>query len=121
MSRVAKSLLITAVCAVCVSGVQAQSLDWPMYGHDWPMYGHDLHHSFARVDSPIRAQNAGSMVRAWAFIPGDVVSASPTVVDGVVYVGSWDGFFYALDALVRRNGSSKWIAIMQSYPFRRSA
>jgi outer membrane protein assembly factor BamB len=113
MSNVAKSLLITAVCAVCVSGVQAQSMDWPMYGHDlhhsqsmdWPMYGHDLHHSFAGVDSAISAQNAGSMVRAWVFIPGDVVSASPTVVDGVVYVGSWDGFFYALDAA---SGAVKW-------------
>jgi hypothetical protein len=77
MYRVARSLLITGVCAVCVTGVQAQ-------GMDWPMYGHDLHHSFATVDSPIRAQNAGSMVRAWVFIPGDVVSASPTVLGEAV-------------------------------------
>ena len=26
------------------------------------------------------------------------MSASPTIVNGIVYVGSWDGFFYALDA-----------------------
>jgi outer membrane protein assembly factor BamB len=39
---------------------------------------------------------------AWTFTPtpekADAFSASPTVVDGVVYVGSWNGFFYALDA-----------------------
>jgi polyvinyl alcohol dehydrogenase (cytochrome) len=72
---------------------------------NWPMYGRDLHHSFARVDSVINARNAGSMVQAWAFTPGDAVSASPTVVDGVVYVGSWDGFFYALEA---SSGSVRW-------------
>ena len=34
-----------------------------------------------------------------------MVSASPAVVGGVVYVGSWDGFFYALDAAT---GALKW-------------
>ena len=29
--------------------------------------------------------------------PGDAVTATPTVVGGTVYVGSWDGNFYALD------------------------
>jgi polyvinyl alcohol dehydrogenase (cytochrome) len=97
MFRLAKYLITSVACIVCVSGVQAQT--------NWPMYGHDLHHSFAAVNSSISARNARSMVRAWVFTPGDVVSASPTVVDGVVYVGSWDGFFYALDAA---SGALKW-------------
>jgi PQQ-like domain len=42
---------------------------------------------------------------AWTFPTGDAVSASPTVVEGVVYVGSWDGYFYALDAKL---GTLKW-------------
>ena len=72
---------------------------------DWSMYGRDLHHSFARLDSVINASNAASLVSAWTFSPGDAVTASPTVVAGVVYVGSWDGFFYALD---EQSGALKW-------------
>jgi len=34
-----------------------------------------------------------------------VVHASPAVADGVVYVGSWDSYFYALDA---EGGALKW-------------
>jgi outer membrane protein assembly factor BamB len=72
---------------------------------DWPMYGHDLHHSFANPGSMINRSNAKSLVHAWTFVPGDAVSASPSVVNGKVYVGSWDGFFYALDA---GSGAVRW-------------
>ena len=65
---------------------------------DWPMYGRDLRHSFTNAGSLINATNAVLLTPAWNFTTGDVVSASPAVVAGVVYVGSWDGFFYALDA-----------------------
>jgi len=41
----------------------------------------------------------------WRYKTGDVVHASPAVVDGKVYVGSWDTYFYALDA---KNGRLMW-------------
>jgi len=41
----------------------------------------------------------------WKFSTGDVVHASPAVVNGVVYIGSWDSYFYALDA---DTGQEKW-------------
>jgi outer membrane protein assembly factor BamB len=34
-----------------------------------------------------------------------VVHASPALADGVVYVGSWDSYFYALDA---QSGAQRW-------------
>jgi polyvinyl alcohol dehydrogenase (cytochrome) len=34
----------------------------------------------------------------WFFPTGDIVSANPVLVAGTIYVGSWDGFFYAIDA-----------------------
>jgi polyvinyl alcohol dehydrogenase (cytochrome) len=34
----------------------------------------------------------------WAFKTGGPIAASPTVVGGTVYVGSWDGYEYALNA-----------------------
>ncbi len=72
---------------------------------DWPMYGRDLGHSFTNAGSLIDTGNVATLVPAWSFPTGDVVSASPAVVGGVVYVGSWDGFFYALDAAT---GALKW-------------
>jgi eukaryotic-like serine/threonine-protein kinase len=41
----------------------------------------------------------------WQFHTGDVVHASPTISEGVVYIGSWDSYFYALDAA---SGEEKW-------------
>ena len=42
---------------------------------------------------------------AWEFPTGDSVTATPTVVDGVVYVGSWDDNFYAVDLAT---GKLRW-------------
>src|SRR5439155_13861150 len=72
---------------------------------DWPMYGRDLKHTFTNADSLIDSTNAAFLQPAWNFPTGDAVSASPAVVDGVVYIGAWDGFFYALDAAT---GALKW-------------
>ncbi len=72
---------------------------------DWPMYGKDLMHTFSNAHSRINPSNVSSLKTAWVFPTGDAVTASPSVVDDVVYIGSWDGFFYALDA---RTGALKW-------------
>jgi outer membrane protein assembly factor BamB len=74
-------------------------------GDDWPMYGRNLQHTFDNPDSAITPNNVAQLRPAWISPAGDVVSASPAVVDGVVYTGSWDGYFYALDA---RSGQLKW-------------
>src|SRR5437660_8199157 len=62
-------------------------------------------HTFSNEHSRINPSNVSSLQLAWTFATGDAVSASPTVVDGVVYVGSWDGYFYALNA---HSGSLIW-------------
>jgi polyvinyl alcohol dehydrogenase (cytochrome) len=72
---------------------------------NWPKYGRTLHNTFSRLVSPITARTVAALVPAWTFPTGDAVTASPAVVDGVVYVGAWDGFFYALDA---QTGALQW-------------
>jgi outer membrane protein assembly factor BamB len=72
---------------------------------DWPMYGRNLQHTFDNPHSLIEPNNVAQLQPAWVFPTGDVVSASPAVVDGVVYTGSWDGYFYALNA---RSGHLRW-------------
>ncbi len=41
----------------------------------------------------------------WEYELGDSVSSSPTVVDGIVYIGSYDGHVYALNATT---GDEEW-------------
>ena len=41
----------------------------------------------------------------WKFKTGDVVHASPAYANGVLFVGSWDSYFYAVDA---KSGKEKW-------------
>jgi outer membrane protein assembly factor BamB len=71
----------------------------------WPMYGKNLQHTFANPDSQVTPSNAATLQPAWTYATRDAVSASPAVVDGVLYDGSWDGFFFALDS---QTGALKW-------------
>ncbi|HZR83396.1 MAG TPA: PQQ-binding-like beta-propeller repeat protein [Candidatus Binatia bacterium] len=81
------------------------SLSGPTSALDWPMFGRDLEHSFSNPGSGIDRSNVALLQEVWSFPTADAVTASPAVVDGVVYVGSWDGAFYALDAAT---GAVKW-------------
>src|SRR5579859_105574 len=48
---------------------------------------------------------ATQMYREWVFSAGDHISSSPIVVNGVVYIGSYDKKVYAIDA---STGQQKW-------------
>jgi polyvinyl alcohol dehydrogenase (cytochrome) len=73
----------------------------------WPMFGHDPGRSFSQAEAcaEIVPTNVATLIPAWGVLTADNVSASPTVVDGVLYVGSWDGTFHALDA---QTGDELW-------------
>src|SRR3712207_4956071 len=94
------ALVATAVVAslLAVPGAGRAAEDCPE--PSWPMYGRDLEHSFSQDPgcASITMTNAPTLVPKWAVRTLDSVTASPTVVDGTVYVGSWDGVFYALEA-----------------------
>ncbi|MGZ3682058.1 MAG: outer membrane protein assembly factor BamB family protein, partial [Ktedonobacterales bacterium] len=72
---------------------------------DWPMFLHDPARSAASGDTTLSASNAAQLAKLWSYKTGGVVAASPTIVGGTVYVGSWDGYEYALDATT---GALKW-------------
>jgi outer membrane protein assembly factor BamB len=73
----------------------------------WPMYQHDAGHSGAQnaACAAIKPANVATLRPAWAVLTRDNVSASVAVVDGIVYAGSWDGTFYAIDAT---SGKTLW-------------
>jgi outer membrane protein assembly factor BamB/chitodextrinase len=70
------------------------SVDW------WPMFRHDLRHTGYSTSIAPNTNNT-----LWSYATGGDVSSSPTVVDGRVYVGSWDSKVYALNAT---NGTLIW-------------
>ena len=98
-----------AVLSWITFNAAARGETWPY--ENWQMYGKDLSHTFSNPLSQVNPGNVGSLMPAWTFPTGDAVSASPAVVDGVVYVGSWDGFSMpSMPRLASFDGRSKWTA-----------
>ncbi len=63
------------------------------------MYGRDLAGShYNPNEKTLTPANVGRLKVKWVFETGADVSSQPTVVDGVVYFGSFDGNEYAVDA-----------------------
>lgn len=70
------------------------SSDWPMFRGDARNTGRNQH-----VTEP------GDLKKQWSFETNGVVYSSPTVADGVVYLGSTDGYIYAVNA---DTGKERW-------------
>ena len=78
----------------------------PSRACDWPTWGYSAARPFATdCASEITAKTVEQLRLRWFFNTRDVVTASPTVVDGTVYVGDWSGRVYALRAA---DGSTRW-------------
>ena len=75
------------------------SCDWPTYGGN---PGRTMTTSCPSAPSPA---TVGSMLPKWHVSTQDVVTATPTVVGGVVYVGTGAGQFYTFDL---GSGATRW-------------
>lgn len=81
--------------AAGASRARSQLADAP-----WPMFHHDVQHTGR---SPLLGPM--SPLLKWRYATGGAVKSSPAVsADGMIYVGSYDGRLYALNA----NGSLAW-------------
>jgi polyvinyl alcohol dehydrogenase (cytochrome) len=73
-------------------------------GGDWPIYGHDLANTRTQPDEHgLGPAAVGSLTPAWTFSTtstgdGSQLTTTPVVSDGCVYIGSFNGYVYALDA-----------------------
>jgi outer membrane protein assembly factor BamB len=107
--RPSRRLLIPAALAVLVaavsfgrplaSGAVTNSGNWSTYMHDATRSAHNADESLLSV------ADAPALAKAWSFPTGDAIAASASIVDGVAYVGSWDGNMYAINA---QTGAQKW-------------
>ena len=98
-SRAVARGLIVAMAAPAHAAIPAEApVDWPQFRFD------DAHTGVDPFETTITPANAPQLAPAWQAQLGDIVYASsPTVVHGVVYIGSIDGTLWAYPA----NGCGK--------------
>ena len=92
--------LIFLAAALVTGPVRAYVDDWPMFRHDSQNTG-----------SSTSGISSGQLL--WQFYLGGTTHSTATVVNGVVYDGSWDGYVYALGAA---DGSKIWRFTIESPP-----
>ncbi|HWC77315.1 MAG TPA: PQQ-binding-like beta-propeller repeat protein [Blastocatellia bacterium] len=63
---------------------------------EWTMYLHDPAHTSYCAESSLNTSNIPNLSEAWRFNTAGLISGTPVVSGGAVYVGSWDGNMYAL-------------------------
>ena len=72
----------------------------PFANADWPMFHADPSHSGVGTGSPVLTPTL-----LWKFTTADSVNYSPVVANGIVYISSYDGNLYALNA---KTGEKIW-------------
>ena len=65
---------------------------------DWPTYLHDAARTSASGDATLTPANVQFLQKKFAAVTGGVIAAEPAIVNGIAYVGSWDGYEYAINA-----------------------
>ena len=97
--------LLLVMGALVLTGVVGKMRTAQGASSDWPMYLDNLQRTAAGSDTIISPSNAAQLAPHWTYKTGGAIAASPTVVNGTVYVGSWDGYEYALNATT---GALQW-------------
>ena len=64
---------------------------------DWPEFLQNNSRSNATVDPNLSVAKAPTLKEKWAFATGGPIATSASVVGTTAYVGSWDGYEYAIN------------------------
>lgn len=91
---------------------------WPPVANtsNWPTYEFAANRSgYNTGENTLSPENASQLRVVWNKSLSGPVFGSPTAVNGTVYVGSWDGYEYALSAAT---GAQKWRTFLgvESFP-----
>jgi outer membrane protein assembly factor BamB len=108
--RLAALVIMTVTStAVAARAQQASANGWPQFRHDVS------HRGVNPVEKTLSPDTVPDLKEIWTFTTPGLVTASPAVVNGVLYVPSSDGRVYALNA---RTGALIWqsVAIEAGYP-----
>jgi polyvinyl alcohol dehydrogenase (cytochrome) len=104
-------LLLAAACSASSAAASQPCSSAPTGGGDWSAYGHDAANTRTQPEEGGFGPTAVSGLKpAWAFSTnstgdGTGFNTTPVVYDGCVFIGSFSGIAYALDA---RTGHVVW-------------
>src|SRR5262245_24673630 len=92
----------SALFVIAVSGCADTS--WRSYGHDTTQFSRQPN------ESTLNASTVSTLHVVWDFSVPDsgALTASPSVYDNTVYVGSINGHFYAVYATGANQGQIRW-------------
>ncbi len=98
--------LSTLIVFATLLGLAAQAEDWPKYRRDYANSGHSAEKgTLPNGVTTVSSGNIHNLSLKWSKTVNGKVSGTPVVVAGVVYFGTWNGVFYALDAVT---GATRW-------------
>jgi polyvinyl alcohol dehydrogenase (cytochrome) len=95
---------LASACFASAASASAPCMSPPTGGGDWPAYGHDAANTRTQPEETAFGPTAVSSLRpAWTFSTsstgdGTGFNTTPVVYDGCVFMGSFGGVAYALDA-----------------------
>ncbi|MBV9283285.1 MAG: PQQ-binding-like beta-propeller repeat protein [Acidimicrobiia bacterium] len=101
---VALAALLGATVPAVVATGSATAQPASRASTDWPTYGRSDQRDFV-APTTLTPLSVQTLAPKWFFSTGDAVTAQPIVVGSTVYVGSWDGNFYAIDSAT---GTLQW-------------
>ncbi len=104
MHRLAFGSLILGVALMLAHAVQGHS-SVSAATADWPMYMHDTGRTGNGADTTVSAANAAQLSNVWTFPTGGVIAGGAAIVGNVAYIGSWDGYLYAINITT---GTQQW-------------
>ena len=112
---VAVAVVLLSVLSV-IQGTQSASAasdNWSTY-----LYG-STHSSYNPNDTAITPTNASTVQPVWRWVPPpspnpapNEIRATPTVVNGIMYVGIEDGYFYAVDMATQKVLWSQFLGVV---------
>jgi polyvinyl alcohol dehydrogenase (cytochrome) len=115
MPRARRTLTIAAAVAALAAAAVPAATGASRAGvspTDWRTYGGSAQHKFTNATG-LDQVNVHTLAPKWFFRTKDAVTANPVVVGNRVYVGSWDGNFYAIDATT---GAPVWTFAIKPQP-----
>jgi outer membrane protein assembly factor BamB len=98
------ALTLSAFCFASAASAAAPCTTAPSGGGDWPAYGHDAANTRTQpAESAFGPAAATGLAPAWSFSTsstgdGTGFNTTPVVYNGCVFIGSFGGVAYALDA-----------------------
>ncbi len=105
LAAVAPALaVVAAVLYATPAASAATACTTSTAGGDWPVYGHDVANSRTQPDEHgLGPSAAANLTPAWSFSTGSTgdgtqLTTTPVVSAGCVFIGSFGGYVYALDA-----------------------